>query len=68
MFRRDPLCVMCQAKSPPEVRLATQRDHIVPLEEGGQDVPENTQGLCAECHAAKSLGERQRGLRRYYQT
>ena len=65
LFQANPLCVHCQQKSPPQVRLATERDHIVPLEEGGQDVPENTQGLCAECHAVKSLAERQRGLKRY---
>ena len=68
LFRKDPLCVLCQQKDPPQVHLAVHRDHIVPLEEGGADVPENTQGLCAECHEEKSKQERQRGLQRYHQT
>ncbi len=62
LFRRDPLCAWCKAKG--LVRLATQRDHIRPLSEGGEDVPENTQGLCDDCHAEKSLAERVRAQMR----
>lgn len=62
LFEADPLCAMCKAKG--VVRLATQRDHIIPLSEGGEDVPENTQGLCSEHHDEKSLAERLRAQRR----
>jgi len=34
-------------------RLATIRDHIIPLSKGGHDVDENTQALCESCNAAK---------------
>lgn len=61
LFRRDPLCVHCFKAG--IVELATQRDHIVALEEGGQDTDDNTQGLCAPCHEAKSLAERLRARR-----
>lgn len=32
-------------------------DHIVPLIDGGTDLPENLQLLCPACHAAKSADE-----------
>jgi len=60
-FGRFPLCVHCQAKDPPRVRLATELDHIVPLFQGGPDFDRdnerNRQGLCAECHAAKTVAD-----------
>jgi 5-methylcytosine-specific restriction protein A len=59
LLARDPLCAECRKAG--RVRPATQRDHIVPLEEGGADDVSNTQGLCDECHAAKSQAEAQRG-------
>jgi 5-methylcytosine-specific restriction protein A len=62
LFAEQPLCVECDRAG--RVRLATQRDHIVPLSEGGTEDRENTQGLCDECHAAKSETERRRGLAR----
>lgn len=62
LFERYPLCVMCEARG--LVRLATQRDHIVPLGEGGEDVASNTQGLCDDCHEGKSLAERLRAQAR----
>ena len=46
---------MCNAKG--LVTVATQRDHIVALEEGGADDSSNEQGLCDSCHEAKSLAE-----------
>jgi 5-methylcytosine-specific restriction enzyme A len=61
LFDDNPLCVGCQRRG--IIRSATQRDHIIPLAEGGQDVPENTQGLCDECHKIKSEEERTRGIR-----
>jgi len=41
--------------------LATIRDHIVPLAEGGLDEEFNVQPLCESCHAAKTQQEAQRG-------
>lgn len=52
LFRRQPLCVMCEAKG--LIRAATQRDHIIPLCKGGTDAPDNIQALCDDCHAAKT--------------
>jgi 5-methylcytosine-specific restriction protein A len=62
LFTANPLCVECSKLG--LVKLATQRDHIRSLEEGGLDVPENTQGLCDDCHNAKSLAERLRAQAR----
>ncbi len=62
LFQRCPLCVACEAKG--IVTAATQRDHIIPVEEGGEDSDDNTQALCDDCHEDKSLQERLRGRRR----
>jgi 5-methylcytosine-specific restriction protein A len=62
LFARTPLCVACEALG--LVELATQRDHIVSLEEGGPDDDSNTQGLCLKHHDEKSLAERLRARRR----
>lgn len=62
LFKRNPLCIECEKHH--VVRLATQRDHIIPLTEGGKDDDSNTQGLCEECHEAKSLAEALRSKRK----
>ena len=62
LFARAPLCVECQRLG--RVTQATQRDHIVPLAEGGADDDNNVQGLCEPCHEAKSHTEAQRGRTR----
>ena len=62
LFMREPLCAECWKAE--RVTLATQRDHIIPLAEGGQDVVDNTQGLCEACHDTKSLAESLRGRQR----
>ena len=62
LFAREPLCAECQRLG--RVTLATQRDHIKPLAEGGADDDTNVQGLCEPCHEAKSLAESLRGRRR----
>jgi 5-methylcytosine-specific restriction protein A len=62
LFARNPLCVECERAG--LVTLATQRDHIVPLAEGGADDDTNTQGLCDAHHEAKSLAEALRARRR----
>lgn len=64
LFRRQPLCVECARAG--RVRLATVRDHIIPIAEGGEDLDSNTQGLCDDCHDAKSEAERLRGVRRRF--
>ncbi len=61
LFSRNPLCVECERQG--RVTLATQRDHIKPLGEGGEDTEDNTQGLCKPCHEAKSLQEAIRARR-----
>lgn len=55
LFAANPLCVVCAKLD--LVTLATQRDHIKPLSEGGTDEADNVQGLCDACHDEKSLGE-----------
>lgn len=64
LFRSNPLCVICQQAG--RVALATQRDHKVPLAEGGTDDPDNVQGLCDACHREKTQQEAARGVRRGY--
>jgi len=59
LFDLNPLCVECLKIG--RTTAATQRDHIVPLAEGGLDTPENTQGLCDECHNKKTQEESKRG-------
>ena len=63
LFARQPLCVICLVND--RVSVATQRDHIVPLEEGGKDDETNEQALCEPCHEAKSKGEATRGRWRH---
>jgi 5-methylcytosine-specific restriction enzyme A len=59
LFQEQPLCVHCLARGLDTV--ATIRDHITPLAEGGLDVEANTQALCASCHDEKTQREAQRG-------
>lgn len=63
LFTSNPLCVHCQQAG--RVTLATQRDHIIPLAEGGVDDESNEQSLCDECHATKSKAEAARGVGRW---
>jgi len=59
LFKRDPLCAECRRQG--RVTPATQRDHIIPLSEGGADDETNEQGLCEPCHEVKSAAESKRG-------
>ncbi len=52
-FTDNPLCVECEKRG--RVTLATVLDHIVALENGGSDTDANRQGLCTDCHSAKTL-------------
>lgn len=60
LFSGEPLCRWCALEG--RVTLATQRDHIIPLTQGGMEVESNVQPLCAACHALKSEAERKWGL------
>src|SRR4029077_10264151 len=58
MMQQNPLCAGYPSGFHGVVVVPwTQRDHIVPLWKGGRDVPENTQGLCDDCHVRKSADE-----------
>lgn len=61
LFAREPLCAECKRQG--KVTEATQRDHVVPLCDGGADDDANTQGLCDACHEAKSIDEAKRSRR-----
>lgn len=57
-FARHPLCVQCVADGVTlPVPLATQLDHVIPLEIGGPDDETNLQGLCDAHHAIKTKAE-----------
>ena len=62
LFMREPLCRTCAAKG--ETALATIRDHIRPVAEGGTDDDSNIQPICGPCHQAKIEQESARGQRR----
>lgn len=62
LFARNPFCAECERNGID--KLATQRDHIISLEDGGPDDETNEQGLCDSCHEAKSKQERIAGRRR----
>ena len=62
LFAERPLCVKCEAIG--HVTIATIRDHIVPLAEGGRDDEANVQPLCQACSDAKTQQESARGARR----
>ena len=62
LFAREPLCRACVAHG--RVTVATIRDHIAPLAEGGSETIDNEQPLCDECHTAKTAEESKRGVRR----
>lgn len=61
LFRDKPLCAKCLSLG--RITPATERDHIVPLCEGGTDDRSNIQALCADCHEAKTQSEAQRARR-----
>lgn len=62
LFAEQPLCVLCLQQG--RYALATIRDHIVPLAEGGVDDDTNVQGLCNDCSDTKTRQEAKRGLSR----
>ena len=62
LFAKNKWCVLCPKRG--THNLATIRDHIVPLGEGGRDVETNTQGICVDCNRIKTREESARGVRR----
>lgn len=56
MRSEEPLCRVCLAEG--RVSATAEVDHIVPLSEGGSGRRDNLQGLCGDCHDAKSKAER----------
>jgi 5-methylcytosine-specific restriction protein A len=56
LFRGQPFCAHCH------VAVATIRDHVVPLAEGGSEIESNVQALCHECHDRKTQDEARRGM------
>jgi 5-methylcytosine-specific restriction protein A len=58
LFRGQPFCARCH------VEVATVRDHVVPLAEGGLDAESNVQALCQTCSDAKTAAESKRGIQR----
>lgn len=59
LMRLDPQCAECRRLG--IVRAGTQRDHVIPLAEGGADDETNEQLLCDDHHREKSLSEALRG-------
>ena len=64
LFEESPLCVLCLAEH--RTTVATIRDHVIPLTEGGIDDDSNTQALCSACHDAKTEQEAKRGIARFH--
>jgi len=62
LFEREPLCRPCAAAG--RTTLATIRDHIIPVAEGGTEDEANIQPICEDCHDAKVQAESARGARR----
>lgn len=55
VLTEEPICRHCGRAASVEV------DHIIPLSEGGAEDRSNLQGLCRDCHGAKTAAERARG-------
>lgn len=62
LFATEPLCRECRANGRDTV--ATIRDHIIPLGEGGPDDETNEQPLCQSCSDRKTQQESIRGRNR----
>lgn len=60
MWSKDPCCARCRKLTDwPD---GFELDHRIPLFKGGEDIEENLQVLCPECHATKTnedLGRRE---------
>lgn len=59
LFASQPLCQLCLTEG--RITVATIRDHIRPIAEGGTDELTNIQAVCSSCHARKIGQESARG-------
>lgn len=55
VLRLRPLCIECQRVG--RVREAVEVDHRLRLADGGTNDDSNLQGLCLDCHKAKTAAE-----------
>jgi 5-methylcytosine-specific restriction endonuclease McrA len=55
VFKRDRM--QCRACDAPLLPNQGQVDHVIPLEQGGSNGPENLQLLCVNCHDEKTKRE-----------
>ena len=62
LFQRQPLCVVCLQQG--NETLASIRDHVIPLAEGGRDDETNEQALCQQHSDEKTQREAARGRAR----
>jgi hypothetical protein len=56
ILRRDPVCqiaVLCEGRAP-----STEVDHVIPIQQGGDESDENLQGACHADHSRKTRMER----------
>ena len=60
-WQLDHLHDLCPCGAPSE-----HTDHVIPLSQGGTDLPSNRQRLCAPCHKAKSKLEVNHGKNRVH--
>src|SRR5688572_14510636 len=63
LFERTPLCVLCEQAG--RVTIATVRDHIIPLSQGGSENDANCQALCWDCNELKRREEISHGMIRW---
>jgi 5-methylcytosine-specific restriction enzyme A len=59
LLRAQPFCQHCGEA------VASVRDHVTPLAEGGTEDDANTQALCDACHDRKTTAEATRGAIRH---
>ena len=62
LFAREPFCRTCAQQG--RKRVATIRDHIVSLAEGGTEDESNIAPLCQTCSDTKTAQESLRGRQR----
>ena len=54
MYTQKYKCMICDELLKPDCQL----DHIIPLEDGGEDSVDNLQALCVSCHSEKTYDHR----------
>ena len=59
LWAKDPCCATCGILTSLDGKSATpfQLDHKVPLFKGGDDIDDNCQVLCIDCHDLKTAGD-----------